>query len=243
MSIKLMSEVFALSLRPAEKLVLLALADHANDQGDAWPSVETLAKKSSTSSRTVLRILKELESSGWLTRQKRSRKNGSRTSSLYRLALGDKLSPRAPDDSFWNDTADVTNQAANRPLSTSAVTTRTIKPNLKRKPSLEEIAHGLTRDLSEVAEDMLTSLPRVAADQVRREWLARLSVGGVNSPIRYLSALIKQALTGAFHVSIAPISNEGRSMKSAARRSDCLAVAEHLAEMRSKLAPKEPKSC
>lgn len=238
-----MSAVFELTLRPADKLVLLALADHANDEGHAWPSVETLAKKSSTSRRTVLRILKELESSGWLTRQKRNRKNGSRTSSLYKLVLGDKLSPGDPVNSVRNVTADVSNQAGNHAFSTSAVTTRTIKPNLKRKPSLEEIAHGLTRDLSDVAEDMLTSLPHAVADQVRREWLARLSVGGVNSPIRYLSVLIKQALKGAFHVSMAPISHEERSMKSAARRNDCFAVAEHLAAMRSKLATKEPKAC
>ncbi len=45
MSILMMSKVWALeNLEPAEKLVLLAVADFANDDGIAWPSIPTLAR-------------------------------------------------------------------------------------------------------------------------------------------------------------------------------------------------------
>lgn len=58
MSILLMSKVFATSLQPSKKIVLLALADFANDEGkNIFPSVATIAKKSSLSHRTVQTII------------------------------------------------------------------------------------------------------------------------------------------------------------------------------------------
>lgn len=53
-----MSKVFATSLQPSKKIVLLALADFANDEGkNIFPSVATIAKKSSLSHRTVQTII------------------------------------------------------------------------------------------------------------------------------------------------------------------------------------------
>ena len=45
-------------------LLLLALADHANDDGICWPSVDTLAHKARTSERSVQRLLRDLEKDG-----------------------------------------------------------------------------------------------------------------------------------------------------------------------------------
>ena len=62
MSIKIMSAVWEHA--PAEGgklLVLLALADHANESGLCWPSLPSLAKKARLSQRHVRRILRELE--------------------------------------------------------------------------------------------------------------------------------------------------------------------------------------
>jgi hypothetical protein len=41
------------ALTPALKLVLMALADSADEQGVCWPSIRTLAKKCTVSTRTV----------------------------------------------------------------------------------------------------------------------------------------------------------------------------------------------
>jgi hypothetical protein len=47
MSVGMLSRVWKHSkARFGDRLVLLAIADFANDAGEAWPSVETLAKKS-----------------------------------------------------------------------------------------------------------------------------------------------------------------------------------------------------
>lgn len=48
-----MSEVWDMDLKPIEKLVLLALADHADDKGVCWPSQGYIANKSGCSRKTV----------------------------------------------------------------------------------------------------------------------------------------------------------------------------------------------
>lgn len=69
MSIRIMSAVWYLDLASSQKIVLLALADCASDDGDCWPSVATLARKSSKSERTVQGMLADLEAAGHITRR------------------------------------------------------------------------------------------------------------------------------------------------------------------------------
>lgn len=50
-----------------ERLTLLAIADNASDDGtNAWPSIDTLARKTRLDKRTVRRIILRLESGGHL---------------------------------------------------------------------------------------------------------------------------------------------------------------------------------
>lgn len=48
-------------LSSSEKLVALAIADAAGDEGVAWPAVDTIARKASVSSRTVQNAIRSLE--------------------------------------------------------------------------------------------------------------------------------------------------------------------------------------
>ncbi len=68
MSVRLMTAVWAATLPDSEKLVLLALADCANDEGLCWPSMSTLAKKCSKSDRTVQASIKRLVAAGHMSR-------------------------------------------------------------------------------------------------------------------------------------------------------------------------------
>ena len=81
-------------LKPTAKLVLMSLADAADDQGVCWPSVPTLARMCCISTRTVQRIVGELMEAGLLRAEPRFRKDRSRSSNRYCLALegGDSLS-------------------------------------------------------------------------------------------------------------------------------------------------------
>ena len=69
-----MAEVFSLAVPASEKMVLLALADAANDDGICWPSItgkRPLTAKTSLSERTIQKAIKSLCSQGHLTRQER----------------------------------------------------------------------------------------------------------------------------------------------------------------------------
>ena len=67
MSIKVMSQVWAEGPNSAsERLLLLALADFADDNGVCWPSMETIAEKACMSERNARRVVRKLESEGYL---------------------------------------------------------------------------------------------------------------------------------------------------------------------------------
>jgi len=64
-SIKVMTMVFDAQLKSNQKLVMLALADHANDMGDrVFPSIERVAHKVCLSKRQVQRIMNDLRKEG-----------------------------------------------------------------------------------------------------------------------------------------------------------------------------------
>jgi len=88
MGVKVLTWAFQQSLKPRDKVVLLALADYACDDGTCYPALKTIAKKASVSVPTVTRVLAALEDYGLLTREQRFRKDGSQRSTLYTLALG-----------------------------------------------------------------------------------------------------------------------------------------------------------
>jgi len=72
MSVRVMTKAWDADLPPMEKLVLLALADCANDEGICWPSATTLAKKSGQGERTVRRCIRSLIANGHLSETQRS---------------------------------------------------------------------------------------------------------------------------------------------------------------------------
>lgn len=63
-----MSMVWETPLSTSEKMVLLVISDHADDEGrNSWPSVSTIARKASISERQAKRIIRQLESAGLLS--------------------------------------------------------------------------------------------------------------------------------------------------------------------------------
>lgn len=63
-----MTMVWDIELPATEKLVMLALADCANDEGECWPSIATLMRKTGVSERTVQRATKAIEEGGHMSR-------------------------------------------------------------------------------------------------------------------------------------------------------------------------------
>lgn len=92
MSIHISTQVWIGSqARGGELLVLLAIADHANEQRCAWPGIESLAKKTRQSIRHVQRCLKELVKRGELEIVEQAGPYGT---NLYKiLALPAQVAP------------------------------------------------------------------------------------------------------------------------------------------------------
>ena len=88
MSVRWLTWAFEQKVEPTTKVVLLALADQANDQGKCWPSIKTVAAKASVSVRTAQRTIREQESAGRVRVASRSRPDGKgNTSNMYTLIM------------------------------------------------------------------------------------------------------------------------------------------------------------
>lgn len=72
MSIRLMTEAWKSDMPSGRKMVLLALCDNANDQGECYPSISMLAEKCSMSERSVFNHIADLEKVGAIARQSRT---------------------------------------------------------------------------------------------------------------------------------------------------------------------------
>lgn len=84
-----MAAVWEMNLPAKDKLILLAIADCANDEGLAWPSVATIARKCGCDQRTVQRNIRNLEKLGIFDREEVAGKGCK-----YRFKTPDNLSPQ-----------------------------------------------------------------------------------------------------------------------------------------------------
>lgn len=204
------------TLTPTLKLVLMALSDAADDQGVCWPSVATLAKKCSVSTRTVRRSLRVLTDSGMLIAEARRRGDGSSTSNRYRLLIagGDNLSP--PRDAGDTRPGQGCQGAPDVPVTPGTTNRIVIEPpqpgagdgRPMDSATVEggggyllklEYPKGLSPSERADAQRRLARLPPELAQQLLDELAARLKAGTIRiSPLVYLAGLIKRANAGLF---------------------------------------------
>ena len=86
MSVKAISWAFEAEVGDRiAKLVLLALADHANEQYECWPGAELVAKKAEVHRATVFRAVNYLVSNGFIRREARTHSHGGSRTPLYLL--------------------------------------------------------------------------------------------------------------------------------------------------------------
>ena len=83
MTIRAMNWAWGVDLPPAMKLVLLKLADRANDDGECWPGMEVVAEACGVSVRSVMRYVKQMEEMGLLRVDRRIGEDGRRLTNVY----------------------------------------------------------------------------------------------------------------------------------------------------------------
>lgn len=246
MSIRAMTWAWGRPLGPAAKLVLMALADIADDHGVCWPSVGHLAMKCTVSERTAQRLLAGLERVGLIDVEPRFRPDGSRTSNRFRLNLegGDNLTPLPgvrdvappPDSPGGGDNHGT--QTTTDPPSDSQV-----KPP-PRVTEAGDLAYParLSAKEREIARQQLQALPLNVAQQVLDELAGRLQRNAVRgSPLSYLRALIKSAVLGEFMPEVGVSVAQAR--EKATRRTAPTAresARRHLGEIMAQLAGSRP---
>ena len=198
------------------KLVLMALADAADDQVVCWPCVSTRAKKCSVSTRTIRRSLRILVDSGMLIAEARRRRDGSSTSNRYRLLLagGDNLSlPRDAGDTRPGRGCHGDPDVPVTPGTTNRIVIDPPQPGAGDDQQIDSVTveggsgHGLRLQYpkglspSECADAQrrLARFPPEIAQQLLDELGARLKAGTIRiSPLVYLAGLIKRANAGKF---------------------------------------------
>lgn len=93
MSMELMVKAMKTKVgNPLRKLVLIKLADNANDMGECWPSYQHIADQCEIGRSTVKVHIRELEKAGLLRREFR-RKGELNQSNVFHLALDGGAAP------------------------------------------------------------------------------------------------------------------------------------------------------
>jgi len=151
MSIRIMSAVWEIqSIKGTEKLVLLSLADNANDNGICWPSLNTIARKCGVTRRQAIRIINDLEKLGFIEKQSRRKTETLSDTNLYRVVTPVTL----PSD--MDDTKVVT------PMTLGVVTPMSPKPSFNHQLTVNEeeieIPEPTDYDSMQIAIETLTGL-------------------------------------------------------------------------------------
>jgi len=216
-----MTWAWSISLPPTPKLVLMALADEADDRGFCFPSIRHVASKCSMTPRSVQRLIRRLAQDRLVVIERRFTKDRARTSNGYRLAVDyPRQIVRGP----------MTTQSPGGPLTgggrhrgqgggDSGVGVTTTYPSIYPNPPLPEPAHpanacggvgcggasdGLCfpRALSDAQRQALArhtgSLHPEIAQQILDELAGRMGSAQVRNPVRYCAALVRRLNAGTF---------------------------------------------
>lgn len=73
-------------LTASERHVLLEVCNRANKAGKLFPAHDTIAKSVGCSRATVVRAMARLEALGWVTKERRRRRDGTRCSDMLRVS-------------------------------------------------------------------------------------------------------------------------------------------------------------
>jgi DNA-binding MarR family transcriptional regulator len=107
-----------------ELLLLLAIADAADDQGgNAFPSVNTLARKTRMSRRTVQRLVGQLESEGLIT----VRQAGGRDSNRYTILMTIQRAVAGAANALSTRPTGESGDESHEPLESPSESTRGVK--------------------------------------------------------------------------------------------------------------------
>lgn len=94
MSMILAAKAWKIKLgNPIRKMILIKLADNANDNGECWPSYQHIADQCETSRRTVINHINELEKMGLIKKIARKTNRGNSSNKFILTLPSENYSP------------------------------------------------------------------------------------------------------------------------------------------------------
>ena len=190
-----------LDIQPVTKLVLLAIADYCGSEQTAWPSYETISKRTGLDRRTIIRHCKVLEEAGHISINKRKIEKTKNCSNLYQLHVSEQYLNRkrvSVSQSQGSDTQSVNSDSLplgsdTLPLSgrgTESPKPTNIEPNIEPniKPNIKPIKNVDKKDFE-------LEIPKYFDIELWEEYLKnRKALKCKNTP-RALKSLINKIQT------------------------------------------------
>lgn len=138
------------------KLVLIALADHADHEGVCWPGQRGLGEKCGVSRQAVNRAMRKLEELGLITRVARHREDGGRSVDLVRLVLAPPVTEA--------DTP------CNGSIPTPGYPKVTAEPSTKNQETSYEVSPDVSRLCNRLALKIRLNDPRADVNPCSVRW-------------------------------------------------------------------------
>ena len=202
-------------LPPVPKLVLMALADNADDHGYCWPKVKTIAAKCSTSERTVQRTIKTLLAAGLLKKDARFSASGRQVSNGYTLALTypDKLSPSPKCNEGEGDTCvtpGVTQLCQGEGDKAMSPLEPPYEPSYESSVRRTAELPRLSALESQQVAQLISSIPADQQQGITKQLVTALDKGAIHtSPSRWLKAVIRRTGRHMHSQNASELSEEG----------------------------------
>lgn len=222
MSVRIMSVAWTIPLpTTSAKLLLLALADNADDTGKCWPSVKLLAEKCGLSTRAVRGLLADLERLHHIRVERRFRDDGSQASNLYFILTSSTPAestspPRTPTSGPGGSAGPRGEDATSRPLNHQLKSSEE-SPQQQLPGGREFIEFKFPSALSEAdrveAAKRLQVIGQEQGQQVLDELTGRGQLQPVKNPMRYLRTLMERAQAGTFTPDLANKVKEDRDTR------------------------------
>lgn len=193
MSVHVMSRVWRGGpSRQGALLVLLAIADFADDNGYAWPSVRSIAEKARMTERGVQKVIRELQKQGWLTIETGGGRGGSNRYKVMENPEQETVNTVRGEQETPNTDAKTPNNDAETLNGGSPNPSRTIKEPSESKKARAIIAEVLGDELT----DAFLKSRRALRKPLTTEHAAKLFVAELSKCRDPVAATNKAILKG-----------------------------------------------
>ena len=198
MSIRYMTKVWDAGPEDrTETMVLLALADHANDDGRCYPSISHLADKTRLSRQGLCNALDRLEDDGWISRERGGGRGNPTHYTLQdqRFGASPKQSSQVDGKNDVNSQADTVNSQADQDKQSTSLDGNRQEPSKNRQsraPARDEVGEMFDA-LVDAARNVRDGLTQRMESKLMR---AAQTLAGEYDPVTAANCL-REDLSGA----------------------------------------------